>query len=304
MLFADWCASDIGDGTPDFTRRDAVIGRTSADIPLLMGPQTGESYFGARLMYITQAVATPGGGGASSFSELTGQIADDQVPDGFTRDTELAAYAPLAGAAFTGQVTVGAPPDGENSTRVAPTSWVVARIAAAISAVRDGVVSTFDTLAEIAAALDTKANLAGATFTGSAKGVTPVDNADFATKAYVDGLIIQPTHTADQYLAVRADDQFAAGDFDPTNNPTTSVAYPDNSHTATVPNSGLTDARLAIARLASDTDLVYLDINGSGVNSLGAFTKQTGTFTIGGDTYEWWLSDNTGTWDGLMIQAR
>ena len=55
MLFADWCASDIGDGTPDFTRRDAVIGRTSADIPLLMGPQTGESYFGARLMYITQA---------------------------------------------------------------------------------------------------------------------------------------------------------------------------------------------------------------------------------------------------------
>ena len=91
MLFADWCASDIGDGTPDFTRRDAVIGRTSADIPLLMGPQTGESYFGARLMYITQAVATPGGGGgASSFADLTGMIADSQVPAAFTRDTELA----------------------------------------------------------------------------------------------------------------------------------------------------------------------------------------------------------------------
>ena len=103
MLFADWCASDIGDGTPDFTRRDAIIGRTSANIPLLMGPQTGESYYGASLMYITQAVSS--GGGASSFADLTGSIADSQVPAAFTRDSELAVYALLAGAVFTGAVS-------------------------------------------------------------------------------------------------------------------------------------------------------------------------------------------------------
>ena len=92
MLFADWCASDIGDGTPDFTRRDAVIGRTSADIPMLMGPQTGESYFGASLMYITQSVSTPGGGGgASSFSDLSGNDRRQlKYQPRSRRDTELA----------------------------------------------------------------------------------------------------------------------------------------------------------------------------------------------------------------------
>ena len=75
MLLAEWAAADIGDGSPDFTRRDAVIGRTSGDIPLLAGPNTGENYFGASLRYVTQAVATPGGdggGGASSFCGFVG----------------------------------------------------------------------------------------------------------------------------------------------------------------------------------------------------------------------------------------
>ena len=162
MLFADWCASDIGDGTPDFTRRDAVIGRTSADIPLLMGPQTGESYFGARLLYITQAVATPGGGGgASSFADLTGMIADNQVPAAFTRDTELLAYALLAGATFTGAAS------GITPTADAHLS-------------RKDYVDTADAL---------KASLLGATFTGHARGITPAVDADFTTKAYVDAAV-------------------------------------------------------------------------------------------------------------------
>ena len=135
MLFADWCASDIGDGTPDFTRRDAVIGRTSADIPLLTGPQTGESYFGARLMYITQAVATPGGGdGASSFSELSGMIADSQIPDSIMRDAEFTAAAVRAllnltetevndlftGASISGGVLTFTQNDGTTATITVP----------------------------------------------------------------------------------------------------------------------------------------------------------------------------------------
>ena len=103
MLLVEWAATDIGDGSPDFVRRDSVIGRTSGDIPLITGTNTAESYFGASLKYITQAVSTPGGtAGASSFSDLTGMIADSQVPDAFTRDTELAVLAALAGATFTG----------------------------------------------------------------------------------------------------------------------------------------------------------------------------------------------------------
>ena len=54
MLIVDWVATNIGDGTPDFARRDAVIGRASGDIPLITSANTGEDFYGASLMYITQ----------------------------------------------------------------------------------------------------------------------------------------------------------------------------------------------------------------------------------------------------------
>ena len=132
MLMVDWIATNIGDGTPDFARRDAVIGRTSANIPLITSTNDSEDFFGAQLKYITAgagggsggftlryAAGTPAdslgddgdwylnttdgawftkssgswgtavytdmqaAGGASSFSDLTGQIADGQVPADF-----------------------------------------------------------------------------------------------------------------------------------------------------------------------------------------------------------------------------
>ena len=260
MLFADWCASDIGDGTPDFTRRDAVIGRTSADIPLIMGPQTGESYFGARLMYITQAVATPGGGGgassfaglsdtpsalgaagqlvrmntgatalefftqtvatflgltdtpaafgsatqilqvnsggtglefvnapagggASSFADLTGSIANSQVPDTFTRDTELAVYALLAGAVFTGAVSVPTP---------------TANLHAANKAYVDGLVNPEQSHTNyIAVSADTTFD--STEFTEDATGNSSLTNS-----------LIVPTFTGNRYIAIAVPD--AVGD--------------------------------------------------------------------------------------------
>ena len=104
MPIVEWFSLDVGDGTPDFARRDLVIGRTSADIPLITSTNTTEDMYGATLLYITQAVSSGGDGGASSFADLTGMIADSQVPAAFTRDTELAAYALLVGATFTGAV--------------------------------------------------------------------------------------------------------------------------------------------------------------------------------------------------------
>ena len=58
-------------------------------------------------------------GGASSFADLSGTIADGQVPDSFTRDTELAAYAPRSGATFTGE-TGGLTPvnDSDFATKI------------------------------------------------------------------------------------------------------------------------------------------------------------------------------------------
>ena len=131
MPIVEWFNLDVGDGSPDFARRDLVLGRTSADVPLMTSTDASEDMYGATLMYITQAVATPGGmGGASSFSELTGQIEDTQVPDEFTRDTELAAYALLAGAIFTGAVEVEEPTADANPVRKDALDALIARVAA------------------------------------------------------------------------------------------------------------------------------------------------------------------------------
>ena len=131
MPIVEWFNLDVGDGSPDFARRDLVLGRTTADVPLMTSTDASEDLYGATLMYITQAVATPGGmGGASSFSELSGQIADDQVPDEFTRDTELDAYAALAGAIFTGAVEVEEPTADANPVRKDALDALIARVAA------------------------------------------------------------------------------------------------------------------------------------------------------------------------------
>ena len=393
MLMVDWIATDIGDGTPDFARRDAIIGRTLDDIPLITSTNTGEDFYGASLKYITQSVSTPGGvgtvdgvitgiaiandgtvtversvgidltadfatainaliaaaGGGGGLSQaqvdarvtalvatyalMTGSIGVSDLPsavqnavrslsystanpqrlsyaeiDGGTSSITLSGLAALNGATFTGAVSGITPTADAHLSRKDYVDSADALRALLTGATFTGAVLGVTPTANahlsrkdyVDTADNLRALLAGATFTGAVKGPTPVVNADLTTKAYVDGLIITPTHTTDQYLGVRADTSFVATDFTGVNG----EAYASNSHTAIVPNTGLTVAYLAIARLATDPDLVYIDINGSGVNSLGGFTKQAATLTINSDTYELWVSENTGTWDGLMIQAR
>ena len=63
MLLVEWATGDIGNsGSISFARRDVVIGRTANDVPLITSGNASEDFQGARLLYITQAVATPGGG--------------------------------------------------------------------------------------------------------------------------------------------------------------------------------------------------------------------------------------------------
>ena len=181
MLIVDWGATNIGDGTPDFARRDAVIGRTAANIPLILSTNTGEAFYGASLRYITQAVATPGngGGGASSFSELSGQIADSQVPAAFTRDTELGTAAMEDVGTAQGDIPVL----GTGGRLVAD------RISTAI------------------------ARLANPTFTGTPSGPTAAagtDTTQFATTAFVINAVLAGdivTSDADGNLPDPADNQ-------------------------------------------------------------------------------------------------
>ena len=53
MLSVDWIATNIGDSTPDFARRDIIIGRTSDFIPLLLSTNSSEDLIEAQIKYVT-----------------------------------------------------------------------------------------------------------------------------------------------------------------------------------------------------------------------------------------------------------
>ena len=94
-----------------------------------------------------------------------------------------------------------------------------------------------------------------------------------------------PTHT-EQYLAGKATSTFVATDFTGT----AGVEYAAGEHTATMPTvTGNVFA--AVARIATDPDPTYADVNGTGLNQFADFTQQTGTVTIGGAAYNVWVSD-------------
>ena len=113
MLLVEWAATNVGDGTPDFARRDVLIGRTSANIPLITSTNDGEDFYGAELRYIT------GFGGSGGFTLHSG-AADPSSTDGADGDWWLnttdgtwfektsgswgsAVYTDMVGAAGSGQ---------------------------------------------------------------------------------------------------------------------------------------------------------------------------------------------------------
>ena len=94
-----------------------------------------------------------------------------------------------------------------------------------------------------------------------------------------------PTHTG-QYLAGKATSTFVATDFTGT----AGVEYASGEHTATMPTvTG--NVYAGVARLATDPDPTFADVNGTGLNQFADFTQQTGTVTIGGAAHNVWVSD-------------
>ena len=107
-----------------------------------------------------------------------------------------------------------------------------------------------------------------------------------------------PTHT-DQYLAGKATDTFVAGDFTGA----AGVAYTASSHSATMPTvTGNVFA--AVARLATDPDPTYADVNGTGLNQFNDFTQQAGTVTISAAAYNVWVSNFAVFATGDMVEFR
>ena len=115
------------------------------------------------------------GGGASAFADLTGMIADSQVPAAFTRDAELSLYALLANAIGVSDL----PSDVQSAvnaftyTTASPQTLSYTEVDGGVSAV----------------VLSGLAALAGATFSGALiLHGTPTQDNEAATKAYVDSV--------------------------------------------------------------------------------------------------------------------
>lgn len=96
-----------------------------------------------------------GAGHTHAQSDITGLVAALAAKaDGAATTSALALKAPLASPALTGNPTAPTPSPGDNDTSIATTGFVKA----AIDVVLGGVSAAFDTLAELAAAIATKAD--------------------------------------------------------------------------------------------------------------------------------------------------
>ena len=205
-----------------------------------------------------------GGGGASSFSDLTGMIADGQIPSGITRDSEVEnVYSSISINLQTQRMnltTLG----GSNFSLELPGGLSEMEVDARIT---------------LLAAL-----LAGATFTGAVKGLTPVDNTDFATKAYVDSLVSGGSVIDDIYWGTSVDET-------PEGSELTIEA--ENGAAVITGYSG--DMHILVARLAAESDFTRLvrSDDDSQTNQLGAFTKFASTVIPSGETmaYNVWVSN-------------
>ena len=115
-------------------------------------------------------------------------------------------------------------------------------------------------------------------------GVVVTEVSGVATVTIPGGGGNTPTHS-EQYLAGKATSAFVAADFTGTEG----VAYATGEHTATMPTvTGNVFA--AVARLATDPDPTFADVNGTGLNQFSDFTQQSGTVTLGGSAYNVWVS--------------
>ena len=125
---------------------------------------------------------------------------------------------------------------------------------------------------------DAYAAIAGATFTGETGGVTPVNDTNFTTKAYVDAVVAGTTPPSPQaekiyYGAVDAADAAAAAAVAVAGLTTEDAAVA--GHSITLGPS--TDGQFFVIFVPADHDLLTLVNTGTQANELSAYTRTTRT---------------------------
>ena len=141
------------------------------------------------------------------------------------------------------------------------------------------------------------ARLTGATFTGAVSGVAPATASNFATKAYVDGLIT-PVQTHLNYIAISADTTITAAEY----------LAGGSSMTADLIVPTYSGVRRYIAIAVPDSTGDITDIQQNGVSIFGAWVRIAGTISVGGEDHKAWrtVDDQSDLASGLtysIVQA-
>ena len=220
------------------------------------------------------------GGGASAFSELTGQIADSQVPDSFTRDSEVPGLANVP--ALADNADVDAETDDSDYVSVAKVFRAIARKVANATETARGII-------EIAN------NAEARTGTDDTKAVTPL-----LLKREIDHYLGQTADDNDVYFGGLAADPTTEAQVTALQ----SADIPTNGEQTLVVARTWTGANrhFYIAQLEADDDITHFEIDG-----LASTGWTRGTFTDGSQTYEYWKSQyawGSATAQGTRIGIR
>ena len=260
---------------------------------------------------------------ATALSALQGMVTNGQIPDSIMRDAEFSAAAVrgllglsssevndlLTGATLVGQILTFTQNDGSTVPITIPT----ATPGAGDGVVTSGVFNADQT--ELILTLDTGGTVTisvpdalrrdgvviqlGSSYDATTGTLTLVRSVgdDIVISGFPIGGI-PATHT-EQYLAGNVTQNFVTGDFEGAQG----VAYPDNSHTATMPDV-VGNVFAGVARINTDPEPTYADVNNQGINQFSDFTKQADEIEINSAMYEVWVSDYAVFSSGDTVEFR
>ena len=258
-----------------------------ADVLAKILPGTGINIDKTVGNQITIKATATGGGGGTADGVVTSAV--------LAADTEIVTFTTSTGGAVTldlGAFTTAA----ELTTALTP--YTKADGTVPFTAVVAGVTPTLDphlsTKKYVDDADGLSALLTGATFTGPAKGRTPVDPTDFVTLGYF-GMHRNVSPIVDDLYFGTSDDDIPVGtEFNVQGVVSTGSinAYVGNKH-------------LLIARLSTEADIrsVMLSSDASGNNQFGGFTKFATTVSIPNKAgvFNVWVSNQAITNAALLV---
>ena len=291
-----------GDPGEDADASASQAARTGAEAAQAASEAARDQAIAAR----TGAETAETGAETAQTGAETAQAAAEAARTGAEAAVQTGAQAAQTGAEAARDQAVAARTGAETARTGAETAQAAAMVSAGQSAASAMAAQTAQVAAE--AARDAAQSLTGVdTAVGTALAAAVTDNIETGiTVTYENGKLNfvvpsgggQPTHTS-QYLAVKATQAFVAADFTGANG----VPFPTGSHTVTAPVIAGNNY-FALARLATDPDPTFLDLDMSGLNQIGGVTEQSATVTINGSAYDVWVSNRAIDVSGALVEFR